>query len=85
MTKLEEKLVAAVRNSLNLPKLKVTVRKAPGRWLFRLHHEGFLSDWLEQGPDDIRVIQQLGLLPAMHLGTFRVAFAALRRAAESRK
>lgn len=80
MTKLEEKLAAAVRKSLNLPDLKVNVRKTPRNWLFRLHSEGASSEWLELGPDDIRVMKQLGLVPALHLGMFRVAYVGLRRA-----
>jgi hypothetical protein len=84
--KLEEKLALAVRNSLNLPELKVSVRsgKSHRNWGFRLHHEGASSDWLELDAESIRIMKEVGLLPALHLGTFRVAYAALRRAREER-
>ena len=84
MVKLEEKLAQAVRNSLNLPRLKVSVRPGKPRrnWGFRLHHEGVSSDWLELDGESIRIMKQVGLLPALHLGTFRIAYAALRRATE---
>lgn len=78
MTRVEEKLAAAVRKSLNLPALKVNVRRSGSRWLFQLRLEGASSEWLELASDDIRVMKQLGLLPALHLGKFRVAYAALR-------
>ena len=84
MTKINEQLASAVRKSLNLPRLKVSVRRTGIRWLFQLHHGGGASDWIDLAGDDIRVMKQLGLLPALHLGTFRVAFAALRRASEKR-
>ncbi|MBI2817938.1 MAG: hypothetical protein HYX72_13465 [Acidobacteria bacterium] len=81
MTPQEKRLVAAVRKSLNLPQLDVSVRRNGQRWLFQLHLNGASSEWLELGPDDIRVMKQLGLVPALHLGTFRVAYAGLRRTA----
>ena len=84
MTKINEQLASAVRKSLNLPRLKVSVRRTGIRWLFQLHHGGGASDWIDLAGDDIRVMKQLGLLPALHLGTFRVAFAALRRASEKK-
>jgi hypothetical protein len=77
-----QKLAAAVRKSLNLPDLEVGVRRTGERWLFQLHLKGAASEWLELGPDDIRVMNQLGLLPALHLGMFRVAYAGLRRASQ---
>ena len=83
--KLEEKLAQAVRNSLNLPDLKVSVRSGKPRrtWRSRLHHEGASSDWLELDGESIRIMKEVGVLPALHLGTFRVAYAALRRATEN--
>jgi hypothetical protein len=84
MTKINEQLASAVRKSLNLPRLKVSVRRTGPRWLFQLHHSGGASEWIELAGDDIRVMKQLGLLPALQLGTFRVAFAALRRASEKK-
>jgi hypothetical protein len=84
VTKINEQLASAVRKSLNLPRLKVSVRRTGLRWLFQLHHSGGASDWIELARDDIRVMKQLGLLPALQLGNFRVAFAKLRRAGEKR-
>ncbi len=84
MTKLEEQLAAAVRKSLNLPDLKVSVRKGQRNWLFRLHSDKASSEWLELEADDIRVMKQLGLVPALHLGMFRVAYDALRRATSAK-
>ena len=85
MTKLNKQLAAAVRKSLNLPRLKVSVRRSGAQWLFRLHYQGGASEWMELAGDDIRVMKQLGLLPALQLGNFRVAFAALRRASEKKE
>ena len=78
MQKLELRLAEAVRKSLNLPSLKVNVRKMPRRWLFQLQEGRAASEWLQLSADDIRVMKQLGLLPALHLGMFRVAYAGLR-------
>ena len=82
--KLEDKLAMAVRNSLNLPNLEVSVRRSKSHpsWRFRLHKDGVSSELLELDADCIRVMKEIGLLPALHLGTFRVAYAALRRATE---
>ena len=82
--KLEDKLALAVRNSLNLPDLEVSVRRSKSHpsWRFCLHKDGVSSEWLELDTDSIRVMKEIGLLPALHLGTFRVAYAALRRLAE---
>lgn len=79
MTRLEEKLAASVRKSLNLPDLKVSVRKGKRNWHFRLHKDSASTEWLELEQDDIRVMKQLGLLPALHLGMFRVAYAGLKK------
>lgn len=78
MTKLHGQLAAAVRKSLNLPELQVSVRKGRRNWKFQLHSEGASSAWLDLEEDDIRVMKQLGLVPALHLGMFRVAYHALR-------
>jgi len=80
MMRLEERLALAVRNSLNLPDLKVSVRpgKSHGSRRFRLRHESASSDWLELDAESIRIMKEVGLLPALHLGTFRVAYAQLR-------
>jgi len=85
MTKLHGQLAAAVRNSLNLPDLKVSVRKGARNWKFQLQSEGASSAWLDLEEDDIRVMKQLGLLPALHLGMFRVAYHALRRSSKGAK
>ena len=84
MNKVNEQLASAVRKSLNLPRLKVSVRRTGMRWLFQLRHGGGASEWIELAADDIRVMKQLGLLPALQLGNFRVAFAKLRRADEKK-
>ena len=85
MTKLEEKLAQAVRNSLNLPRLRVSVRRNPlsRTWGFCLHKNRKSSDWLALDAGSIAIMKQFGLLPALHLGTFRVAYDLLRRATES--
>jgi len=84
MRNLEEKLAQAVRNSLNLPRLRVSVRRHRLRrsWSFCLHKERACSDWLELDSSSIEIMEKLGLLPALHLGTFRIAYAALRQATE---
>ena len=84
MTKINEQLASAVRKSLNLPRLKVNVRRTGIRWLFQLRHAGSSSEEIELAADDIRVMKQLGLLPALQLGNFRVAFAKLRRVGEKK-
>jgi len=78
--KLETALAQAVRNSLNLPKLKVDVRlvKARRAWRFRLHKDSVSSGWIELSAADARIIQELAILPAIRLGTFRVAYQELR-------
>ena len=78
--RLEAALAQAVRNSLNLPELKVTVRRNTGRktWSFRLHKERLASEWLELDAGAAEIMKNLGILPALHLGTFRVAYQELR-------
>jgi hypothetical protein len=78
--KLEAALAQAVRNSLNLPQLKVDVRRIKTRraWRFCLHKDSVCSGWIELNDDDAAIMKQLGLLPALHLGTFRVAYQELR-------
>ena len=85
MATLAKMLAQAVRNSLNLPNLNVTVRRnrTRGTWSFRLHKNGTSSEWLELDAGAIEIMRQLGLLPALHLGTFRVAYMELRRATEA--
>ena len=86
MGKLEERLAQAVRNSLNLPNLKVSVRRNVVRrtWSFQLHKDGASTDWLELDAGAIAIMKKLGLLPALHLGTFRVAYMGLRNATEKK-
>ena len=83
MAKLEQKLAQAVRNSLNLPDLRVAVRQNKSRrsWSFCLKENGACSDWLELDAGSIEVMKKIGLLPAIHLGVFRIAYDLLRRAA----
>lgn len=87
MGKLEATLAQAVRNSLNLPDLRVSVRRNRTRrtWSFRLHKDSVASGWIELDAGAIEIMKKLGLLPALHLGTFRVAYQELRFATEKRK
>ena len=87
MGKLEATLAQAVRNSLNLPDLQVSVRrsKAHRTWSFRLHKDSASSGWIELNAGAIEIMKKLGLLPALHLGTFRVAYQELRLVTEKRK
>jgi hypothetical protein len=77
---LEAALAQAVRNSLNLPDLKVDVRriKSHNAWGFRLHKGSAASGWIELNDDAARIMEELALLPALYLGTFRVAYQELR-------
>ncbi len=80
----ETALALAVRNSLNLPKLQVDVRRVRARraWRFRLHKDRVCSHWIELNEDSARIMQELAILPAIHLGTFRVAYQQLRELTE---
>jgi hypothetical protein len=82
----ETALAQAVRNSLNLPKLKVDVRRIQARkaWRFRLHKDSICSGWIELNDGAARIMRELALLPAIHLGTFRVAYQELRELTEPR-
>ena len=84
--KLETTLAQAVRNSLNLPDLKLDVRRNKVRrtWSFRLHKDSASSGWIELDAGATEIMKTLGLLPALHLGTFRVAYQELRLATEKR-
>ena len=81
MAKLEQQLAQAVRGSLNLPDLQVIVRQNKSRrsWSVCLQANGNSSDWLELDSGSVDVIRKIGLLPAIHLGIFRVAYDLLRR------
>ena len=83
----ETALAQAVRNSLNLPKLKVDVRRITARraWGFRLHKDSVCSNWIELNAADARIIQELAILPAIRLGTFRVAYQELRELTETQE
>jgi hypothetical protein len=85
--KLEAALAQAVRNSLNLPQLKVDVRRIAKRraWCFRLHKDSASSGWIELDDGAAAIMKQLGILPALHLGTFRVAYQELRVLTEPRE
>ena len=86
MAKLEQRLAQAVRGSLNLPDLQVAVKRNQSRrsWSVRLKENGNFSDWLELDSGSVNVIKKIGLLPAIHLGIFRIAYDLLRRT-DSRK
>ena len=83
--KLETTLAQAVRNSLNLPDLKLDVRRNKVRrtWSFRLHKDSASSAWIELDAGATEIMKTLALLPALHLGTFRVAYQELRIATET--
>ena len=85
--KLELALAQAVRNSLNLPALPVDVRRVNTRraWRFRLHKDALCSGWIELDDGAASIMKKLGLLPALHLGTFRVAYQELRVLTETRE
>ncbi len=82
----ETALAQAVRNSLNLPQLKVDVRRTKTRraWRFRLHKDSVASGWIELNDGAARIMQDLAILPALYLGTFRVAYQELRELTEAR-
>ena len=82
----ETALAQAVRNSLNLPKLKVDVRRIKTRkaWRFRLHKDAICSGWIELNDGDARIMRELAILPAIRLGTFRVAYQELRELTETK-
>ena len=84
---LERTLTQAVRNSLNLPEIKVDVRRIPARraWRFRLHKDSVSSGWIELDDGAAAIMKELGLLPALHLGTFRVAYQELRVLTETKR
>ena len=83
MAKLQEALAQAVRNSLNLPRLRISVRRkrASRAWSVCLHKNRKSSQWLALDDGSVKIIQKVGLLPALQLGTFRVAYQLLCRAA----
>jgi hypothetical protein len=76
---MEKRLVEAVRNSLNLPRLRVRARHSARRdcWLVRLEQGRSCSDWLELNSPAVAVVRKVGLLPPKKLGLFRLAYAAL--------
>jgi hypothetical protein len=76
---MKDKLAQAVRNSLNLPRLRVRVRQNKSRrtWSFRLEHRYASSEWLELNASAVAIMKKVGLLPPLHLGIFRLAYAAL--------
>ncbi len=87
MAKLEQQLAQAVRDSLNLPELHVVARRNPSRrsWSVCLKENGSSSDWLELDSGSVDVIKKVGLLPAIHLGIFRITYDLLRRTGSRKK
>jgi hypothetical protein len=83
----ETALAQAVRNSLNLPKLKVDVRQIKARkaWRIRLHKDSICSNWIELNEGDARIMRELAILPAIRLGIFRVAYQELRELTASKE
>jgi len=79
MPSMKDKLAQAVRNSLNLPRLRVRMRQNKSRrtWLFQLQHRHAGSEWLELNAGAVAIMKKVGLLPPLYLGIFRLAYAAL--------
>jgi hypothetical protein len=82
---LEGKIAQAVRNSLNLPRLRVNARRgrASGNWMVSLQQGRFHSEWLELNPASVAIVKKVGLLPPILLGTFRLAYDALSKDGKS--
>ena len=77
---IQEQIAQAVRNSLNLPRLGVEVRRAlePGSWRVRLKRGRNASEWLTLPPPAVNVIKKVRLVPPRLLGQFRLAFDAIK-------
>ncbi|HWP85329.1 MAG TPA: hypothetical protein VNN17_09080 [Terriglobia bacterium] len=75
-------LAQAVRNSLNLPHLRVLARpgREPGSWQVRVGNGSAQSEWITLPPGAVAVAKKVALLPPRLLGHFRLAYAALRAA-----
>ncbi len=78
-TNLEKKLVQAVRNSLNLPRLRVRARRSrtKGGWLVCIEEGKVRSEWLLLDLRALAVIRKVGHLPPMLLGIFRLAYDSI--------
>ena len=78
---LEQRLAKAVRNSLNLPRLGVEVRrsKLPGCWMVCLRRNRSRSEWLELDRASVAVARKVELLPPRLLGVFRLAYDAIKK------
>ena len=70
----------SVRKSLNLPRLRVGVRRGRDRssWSVCLESGRSHSEWITLDARSVAVIKKVGLLPPMHLGTFRLAYDAMQ-------
>jgi hypothetical protein len=77
---LEAQVVQAVRNSLNLPRLQVQVRRGneSGCRLVCLKQGRSHSEWLELNSASIAIVRKVGLLPPRLLGVFRLAYDGLQ-------
>jgi hypothetical protein len=73
-------IALAVRNSLNLPRLRVEARRGPerGAWQVRLQQGQERSEWLTLNAAAVAVIKKVSLLPPKLLGQFRLAYDAIR-------
>ena len=76
------RIAAAVRRSLNSPRLRVEAR--PVRltsftgWRVRLHERHRTSAAIHLDPPAIAVIKKLGLIPPEYHGDLRIALAGIR-------
>ncbi len=83
---LPERIRAAVRRSLNQPKLKVEVRRraghftgqSAGQWRVRLIENRRTSEAIDLGASEISVVKKVGLIPPDRHGDLRIALAGIR-------
>jgi len=76
----EDQLARAVRNSLNLPRLRMDARRSGALkcWQVRLRRGVRASDWISLDAQTAAVMTKLGLVPPRHLGTFRLAYDSIK-------
>ena len=81
----QDRIAQAVRNSLNLPKLRVEARRGleRGSWQVRLKLGKECSEWLTLNAGACAVIGKVSLLPPMLLGHFRLAYDSIVQTGKS--